>query len=133
MSPYILRVGNRAIRTGLQVLTGYFVVAHTIGSVDWRTAILATALAMVLSVVQALVDLPPITGIGVGGDIVARAVRTAAQTTLATAGANVILITDVPWPTVLGAAALAAVTSVTTSLIALPIGGPGVKGTTEII
>ena len=130
---YALRVLDRAARTALQVVLGYLVAAHTIGGVDWRTAVLAAILAVAIALLQGLVDLPQITFLGVWGDILGRAIRTAAQVALGTVGANAILITDIPWPTVLSAAGLAAATSIVTSLIALPIGPASVKGTPEIV
>jgi r1t holin len=129
---YALRVLDRAARTALQVFAGYLVAAHTIGGVDWRTAILAAALTIAVALLQGLVDLPAITGIGVAGDILGRAIRTAAQVTLGSVGANVLLITDIPWSTVLSAAGLAALTSIITSLAALLVGPPSVQGTPEV-
>lgn len=131
MNTYALRVLDRTLRTMLQVFTGYLVTANTLGGVDWRTGILAAGLAGALAMLQGLVDLPTIGG--VWGDILGRALRTAAQTALASVAANAALLTDIPWPTVLTAAGLAAVTSVMTSLIALPIGPASVKGTPEIV
>jgi hypothetical protein len=49
---------DRAARTALQVVLGYLVTAGTIGGVDWGTAALAAALAVAVSVLQGLVDLP---------------------------------------------------------------------------
>jgi hypothetical protein len=117
----------------LQVFVGYLVAAHTIGGVDWRTAVLAALFAIAISLLQGMVDLPQITVLGVWGDILGRAFRTAAQVALGSVGANVVLITEVPWATVLSAAALAGLTSVVTSLIALPVGPADVKGTPEIV
>ena len=133
MNTYALRILDRTLRTMLQVFTGYLVTANTLGGVDWRTGILAAGLAGALALLQGLVDLPELPGIGPWAGILGRAIRTAAQTALASVGANAILITDIPWPTVLSAAGLAAVTSVATSLIALPIGPASVKGTPEIV
>lgn len=133
MGTYSLRVLDRAARTALQVFAGYLVASHTIGGVDWRTAVLAAALAVALALLQGLVDLPAVSGLGVWGDILGRAVRTAAQTALGSVGANVLLITDIPWATVLSAAGLAALTSVVTSLIALPVGPGSVKGTPDVV
>lgn len=133
MDTYALRVLDRTLRTMIQVLTGYILVAHTVGGTDWRTGILAAGLAGALALLQGLVDLPTLPAIGPWGDILARAIRTAAQTALASVGTNAILITDIPWPAVLTASGLAAVTSVVTSLIALPIGPASVKGTPEIV
>jgi hypothetical protein len=130
---YALRVLDRAGRTALQVFAGYLLAAHTIGGVDWRNAVLAAVFAIAISLLQGMVDLPEIPRLGVWGDILGRAIRTAAQVALGSVGANVVLITDVPWPTVLSAAALAGLTSVVTSLIALPVGPASVKGTPEIV
>jgi hypothetical protein len=68
----------------------------------------------------------------VWGEVVGRAVRTAAQVALGSVAANALLITDVPWLTVISAAGLAALTSVVTSLISIPVGPVSVKGTTEV-
>lgn len=133
MGSYLLRIVDRGVRTALQVFLGYLVAAHTIGGVDWRTATLAALLAIAVALLQGLVDLPQVTILGVWGDILGRAVRTAAQVALGSVGANAILITDIPWPTVASAAGLAALTSIVTSLIALPIGPAAVKGTPELV
>lgn len=132
MGLYALRVLDRATRTALQVFAGYLVTANTIGGVQWRTAILAAALAVAVSIIQGLVDLPEIHVVGVWGEVVGRAVRTAAQVALGSVAANALLIIDVPWLTVISAAGLAALTSVVTSLIAIPTGPVSVRGTTEV-
>lgn len=132
MNAYALRVLDRTLRTAAQAFLGYLIAAHTIGGVDWRTAWLAIALTVAVSVVQGLVDLPAIGGLGVWGDIIGRAVRTFGQTAAGSL-VGVVLVTDVSWQTVLSASALAALTSVVTSLIAMPIGPAAVKGTPEIV
>jgi hypothetical protein len=127
VNTYAKRVLDRTIRTALQVLAGYFVAANTLGGVDWRTATGAVVLAVVVSALQGLVDLP-----AAGGPVtetLGRALRTFAQTALGSVGAAV-LITDVPWQTVLSASALAAVASLITSMATLPIGP---KGTVDIV
>jgi Putative lactococcus lactis phage r1t holin len=131
VSTHALRVLDRAARTALQVLAGYLITAHTLGGVQWGTAAGAVLLAVVVALLQGLVDLPT----GPGGwvpDAVGRAIRTFAQTALGSVGAAV-LITDVPWETVLSASALAAVTSLITSLAATPAGSSSVKGTPELV
>lgn len=129
---YALHVLDRAVRTAIQALAGYLVAAHTVGDVDWRTAALAVALAAAVSLLQGLVDLPAVTIGGPWGDIFGRAIRTFAQTALAST-ASAVLITDIPWSTVLSASALAALTSIATSLIALPLGSREVKGTPALV
>lgn len=130
MSTHALRVLDRAGRTALQVLAGYLVTAHTLGGVQWGTAIGAVILAVVVALLQGLVDLP-------GAETwvpnaLGRAIRTFAQAALGSVGAAV-LITDVPWETVLSASALAAVTSLITSLAATPAGATPTKGTPELV
>ena len=133
MGSYLLRIVDRGVRTALQVFLGYLVAAHTVGGVDWRTATLAAVLAIAVALLQGLVDLPQVPVLGVWGDVLGRAVRTAAQVALGSVGANAILITDIPWTTVASAAGLAALTSIVTSLIAMPIGPDSVKGTPELV
>jgi hypothetical protein len=133
MGTYAIQSLDRATRTALQVLTGYLATAHTVGGVDWRAAFLATVLAFVVSLTHAAVTLPAVPVLGVWGDVVGRAIRTAAQTALSSAGANVILLTDVPWGTVLTAAGLAAVSSLVTSVVSLPLGPEAVKGTPNLV
>ncbi len=130
---HALRVLDRCARTALQVFAGYLVTAGTLGGVQWQTAFLAAVLAVLLSFLQGLVDLPAITLGGAWGDMLGRALRTGAQTALGSVGANTILVTDVAWGVVLSAAGLAALTSLVTSLIAMPIGPPAVQGTPEVI
>ena len=129
MSTYPLRVADRAARTALQVVLGYLLTAGTIGGVDWTTAGLAAVFAVIVSVLQAAVDLPVMHHLGWAGDVLGRALRTFAQTALGSVGAATLL-TDVAWGTVLSAAALAALVSVVTSIIATPIGP---KGTPELV
>lgn len=130
MTTYALRVLDRAGRTALQVIVGYLIAANTIGGVDWRTAILAAALAVIVAVLQGLAELPA--PANPAAAIIGRALRTFGQAALGTVGAAV-LITDVSWGTALSAAALAAATSVVTSLVAIPVGPASVKGTPEIV
>lgn len=127
MRPYLLAVLDKAARTALQVAAGYLVAARTVGTVDWRTVALATGLAVIASVAQSVVDFPAIPG-GWLSDVAARALRTFAQTVAGSVGASVLL-TDVPWSTVLTAAALAALSSVVTSSAATPFGHPSSHGT----
>jgi hypothetical protein len=129
VSTYPLRVADRAARTALQVVLGYLLTAGTIGGVDWTTAGLAAVFAVIVSVLQAAVDLPVMHHLGWAGDVLGRALRTFAQTALGSVGAATLL-TDVAWGTVLSAAALAALVSVVTSIIATPIGP---KGTPELV
>lgn len=118
MKTYLLALLDRAGRTALHVIAGYLVAGR--GQVDWRVIALATALAVAVSVLQSVVDFPAIPG-GWIGDVTGRALRTFAQTAVGSIGASV-LVTSVPWSTVLAAAALAALTSVITSSIATPLG-----------
>ncbi len=129
MSTYPLRVADRAARTALQVVLGYLLTAGTIGGVDWTTAGLAAVFAVIVSVLQAAVDLPVMHHLGWAAEVLGRALRTFAQTALGSVGAATLL-TDVAWGTVLSAAALAALVSVVTSIIATPIGP---KGTPELV
>ena len=129
MTTYSLRVLDRAARTALQVVLGYMMAAGTIGGVDWGTAALAAMFAVIVSVLQAAVDLPVMHHLGWAGDVLGRALRTFAQAALGSVGAATLL-TDVAWGTVLSAAALAALVSVVTSIIATPIGP---KGTPELV
>ena len=123
MSTYALRVLDRAARTALQVVLGYLMTAGTIGGVDWGTAALAALFAVIMSLLQAAVDLPAM-HLGYAADVLGRALRTFAQTAIGSVGAATLL-TDVAWGTVLSAAALAALTSVVTSVLATPIGPKG--------
>lgn len=123
---YFLHVLDKAARTALQVAAGLLVAGR--GAVDWRAVALATALAVAVSVLQSVVDFPAIPG-GLLGDITGRALRTFAQTAVGAIGASV-LITDVPWSTVLTAAALAAAASVVTSGIGTSV---GVKGVPDLV
>lgn len=127
MRPYLLAILDRATRTALQVAAGYVVAGHTTGTVDWRTIALATGLAVIVSVAQSVIDFPAIPG-GWLGDVTARALRTFAATTVGSVGASVLL-TEVPWSTVLTAAALAALSSVVTSAAATPFGHASSVGT----
>lgn len=130
MNTYALRLLDRALRTALQVLIGYFATAQTLGGVDWKTAILAALLAVVVAALQAAVEMPePANPIAA---IFSRAIRTFAQAALGTVGAAVLL-TDVPWTAALSAAALAALASIATSLAAMPFGPRSVKGTPELV
>ena len=129
MSTYPLRVADRAARTALQVILGYLLTAGTIGGVDWTTAGLAAVFAVIVSVLQAAVDLPSMHHLGWLAEVLGRALRTFAQTALGSVGAATLL-TDVAWGTVLSAAALAALVSVVTSIIATPIGP---RGTPELV
>jgi len=128
-STYPLRVADRAARTALQVVLGYLMAAGTIGGVDWTTAGLAAVFAVIVSVLQAAVDLPSMHHLGWLAEVIGRALRTFAQTALGSVGAATLL-TDVAWGTVLSAAALAALVSVVTSIIATPIGP---RGTPELV
>jgi hypothetical protein len=123
---YLLSVLDKSARTALQVAAGLLVAGR--GAVDWRAVALATALAAAVSVLQSVVDFPAIPG-GLLGDITGRALRTFAQTAVGAIGASV-LITDVPWSTVLTAAALAAAASVVTSGIGTSV---GVKGVPDLV
>jgi hypothetical protein len=130
MNVFALRLLDRAVRTALQVLVGYLITAHTIGGVDWRTAAGATGLAVLVALLQGVAELPsPANPVAA---IFGRAIRTFAQTALGTIGAAA-LFTDVPWAAALSASALAALTSIVSSLIAIPIGPASVKGTPEIV
>jgi len=129
VTTYSLRVLDRAARTALQVVLGYMMAAGTIGGVDWGTAALAAMFAVIVSLLQAAVDLPAMHHLGWAGDVLGRALRTFAQAALGSVGAATLL-TDVAWGTVLSAAALAALVSVVTSIIATPIGP---KGTPELV
>lgn len=131
MRAYLLALLDRVARTAIQIVAGYLVTAHTVGPVEWRTILLATALAVVVSVLQGLVDFPALPG-GWIGDVSGRALRTFSATAVGSIGASV-LITEVPWATVLTAAALAAATSVITSSIATPLGSEAVKGTPNLV
>ncbi len=128
MSTYTLRVLDRAGRTALQVVLGYMMTAGTIGGVDWTTAGFAALFAVIMSALQSAVDLPAL-HLGWAGDVFSRALRTFAQAALGSVGAAA-LFTDVAWGTVLSAAALAALTSVVTSMAATPFGP---KGTPELV
>ena len=128
MSTYALRVLDRAGRTALQVVLGYLMAAGTVGGVDWGTAALAAGLAVAVSALQGLVDMPAM-HLGYAADVFGRALRTFAQAALGSVGAAAIL-TDVAWGTVLSAAALAALTSVVTSMAATPFGP---QGTPELV
>jgi len=129
VSTYPLRVADRAARTALQVVLGYLMAAGTIGGVDWTTAGLAAVFAVIVSVLQAAVDLPVMHHLGWAAEVLGRALRTFAQTALGSVGAATLL-TDVAWGTVLSAAALAALVSVVTSIVATPIGP---RGTPELV
>jgi len=129
VTTYSLRVLDRAARTALQVLLGYMMAAGTIGGVDWGTAALAAMFAVIVSLLQAAVDLPAMHHLGWAAEVLGRALRTFAQTALGSVAAATLL-TDVAWATVLSAAALAALVSVVTSVIATPIGP---RGTPELI
>ena len=129
MSTYALRVMDRAARTALQVFLGYMMTAGTIGGVDWTTAGFAALFAVIMSLLQGMVDLPAMHHLGWAAEVLGRALRTFAQTALGSVGAATIL-TDVAWGTVLSAAALAALVSVVTSIVATPIGP---KGTPELV
>lgn len=127
MNVYLGRVLDRTFRTAVQTILGYLVVANTLGGVDWGTALLAAGLAAVTSLLQGLVDLP--TPHNLVGEILGRALRTLGQTALGSVGASVLL-TDVPWGAVLSAALLAALVSVGTSILAVPVGP---RGTADLV
>jgi hypothetical protein len=132
VNTYALRVLDRAARTAVQVFAGYLITAHTIGGVQWQTAALAAGFAVVIAIVQGLVDMPAITTLGPVGEVIGRAVRTAAQVALGSAAANATTFADIAVGPILSAAALAAVTSIITSMVSIPIGPPSVRGTTEV-
>lgn len=131
MSARYLRVLDRTARTALQTIAAYLTVAATLGGVDWTTALSATALAAVVALLQGVVDLPAMPR-GWWGDTLGRAIRTLAQTTLA-GTTTAVLLTDVPWETVLSASALAAVASLVTSAAAAPLGPIPARGTPELV
>ena len=128
MSTHLLRVLDRAARTALQVLAGYLATAYTLGGVDGGTAVSAAVFAVIVAVMQGMVDLPPLQ-LGWAGDVLGRAIRTFAQTAAGSlVGAT--LVTEVPWQAVLSASLLAAVASIVTSIATTPIGP---KGTPELV
>jgi Putative lactococcus lactis phage r1t holin len=131
VSTHALRVLDRAVRTAAQALAGYLLVGGTIGGVEWNTAVSAVILSVAVSLLQGLVDLPPMP-YGWFGDALGRALRTFGQTALAGVG-TAVLISDVPVVAVAAAALLAAVTSIITSLAATPLGPSEVRGTPEIV
>ena len=127
---YLLALLDRAARTAIQTLVGYLTTTDITGHTDWRTATLATALAVVMSILQSLTDFPALPG-GWISDVTGRALRTFAQTLTGLIGAAV-LITNIAWPTILLTAALAALASVVTSSIATPLGPPLTHGTPNL-
>jgi hypothetical protein len=131
MGGYALNVLDRAARTALQVFTGYVVAAQAAGVFDWRFILLATVLAVVVSVLQSVLDFPALPG-GWIVDVAARALRSFAQSALGGIGAAVLL-TDVAWSSVLTAAAVAALASVATSVAATPFGSTAVKGSPALV
>jgi hypothetical protein len=131
MRTYLLSLLDRAARTAIHTGAGYLVVSRTTSLVDWRTIAVATAFAVVFSIFQSVVDFPALPG-GWIGDVTARALRSFAATVVGSIG-SAVLITQVPWPEVLTAAALAAASSVITSSIATPLGPEAVKGTPNLV
>lgn len=128
MSTHALRALDRTWRTALQTLIGYLTVAGGLGSVDWTTAFSAAAAGAVLAFLQGMADLPTAPGGGFA-DIAGRVLRTFTQTALAYVG-TATLITDIPFGQMLSASALAALVSVVTSLVTMPMGP---KGTPELV
>jgi hypothetical protein len=76
--------------------------------------------------IHGLADLPPLPG-SWGGDVAGRAIRTFLQTVTAGVG-TAVLFTDVSWGPLLSAAAVAALTSLVTSLAGDPPGAPFSEG-----
>jgi Putative lactococcus lactis phage r1t holin len=128
---YLLNALDRLARTAVQCAAGYVLAGRAIGGVDWRVVGLATAMSVALCGLQCFVDFPALPW-GWWGDVLGRAVRTFAQSAAGGAGAAV-LITQVHWGAVLSAAGVAALSSVVTSVIATPFGGPVVKGSPALV
>lgn len=121
---------DRAVRTALQVLAAYLSAAQLINQVDWSAAALAVGFTVVLSALTSLVGSPSF-GDGWGFQVVERAVKTFAQSLLAFIGAAT-LFDQVDWKTGLSAAALAAVYSVVTSVLATRVGQAGAHGEVDL-
>lgn len=128
MTTHVLRALDRTWRTALQTLAGFLAVTGGLGAVDWTTGLYAAVAAALLAFLQGLSDLPTAPGGGFA-EIAGRMLRTFAQTGIGFVTVGT-LITDIPLGAMLSASALAALASVVTSLVTLPIGP---KGTPELV
>jgi hypothetical protein len=111
---------DRAVRTGLQTLLAYLSAAQLINEVAWGPALLATAFAVVLSLLTSVVGAPSF-GEPYGFQLLERAVKTFAQSLITFIGVAT-MFDQVDWKTGLSAAALAALYSVGTSVFTTRVG-----------
>ena len=128
MNLHVLRALDRTWRTFLQTLLGYLTVAGGLGAVDWPTGLSAALLAALAALLLGLSDLPTAPG-STFADIAGRLLRTFCQTAAGFV-TTATLISDVPLGAMLSASTLAALASVVTSIVTLPIGP---KGTPELV
>lgn len=108
----------RALYTAIAIAIPYLGSALLDG-VPWITLILAAALGFIASLATSLAGLPEAAGVNLPWWLAAleRVVKTFAQA-LAAGFVGATLLTDVPWPVVLQAAALSALTSLLRLILA---------------
>lgn len=131
---FVADVAERAVKTFAQTLLLFLVAGVSVVSVAWGTALQAAALATLSTVLLALVDARL-----VADNPYVEALIRAGRTFVATVvGAIPVVISadqaatfaDVNWTQVAGLAGTAAVISLLTSLVSLPIGP---KGTPSVV
>jgi len=111
--------GQRAARSALVVLVPYVMTGGGVSHVDYVVAASAAGLMAVLSLLTSLAGLPELDGTGTSwwAAALVRGVKSFAQAIVALAGPSWVLLSDVPWSTVIDGAAAAAVGSVILGLI----------------
>lgn len=120
---WLKAAGIRAIKTTAQSFISVLSTSVLITEVNWPAAFAAAGLSGVLSLLTSIAGIPELeekarkrSWFAAAG---IRAVKTIAQTAVATIG-TCALITEVNWPQVASAAALAGVLSLATSAAGLP-------------
>lgn len=108
----------RALYTAIAIAVPYLGAA-LLTDVPWLTLVLASALGFVASLATSLAGLPEASGVDLPWWLAAleRVVKTFCQA-LAAGFVGATLITDVPWPVVLQAAAISALTSLLRLILA---------------
>lgn len=130
METWTRGVVDRAVRTGLQTLLAYIAAAQLINEVAWLPALSATGFAVVLSLLTSAIGSPSF-GSAYGFQLLERAAKTFVQSLLAFIGVAT-MFDQVDWKTGFSAAALAALTSVVTSVATTRIGPESTIGNVDL-